>query len=252
MGTGSTKGVLVDTSGAVLASETVAHSMDLPRPGWAEVDAEAYVVARGLRHQRQADGRDAVGSRRRWLCVSGVGPCLVLCDDDLRPLRPAILYGIDTRATAEIDSLTEEFGGRHDTGAGRHAAVEPGGRAEAGVGAPPRARGVRARDRLVRVQLLHRGQAHRRIRAWITTPPASAIRSTSRADSTGITRMGTAHLRPSAAAAAGLAERSRRHRARRRRRSDRDSGGHARWSRARSTRTRRRSRWASAIPATRC
>jgi len=44
------------------------------------------------------------------MCVSGVGPCLVLCDDDLRPLRPAILYGVDTRATAEIESLTEEFG----------------------------------------------------------------------------------------------------------------------------------------------
>ena len=40
LGTGSTKGVLVDTSGVVLASETIAHSMELPRPGWAEVDAE--------------------------------------------------------------------------------------------------------------------------------------------------------------------------------------------------------------------
>ena len=41
MGTGSTKGVLVDPSGSVIASETIAHSMNLPRPGWAEVDAEA-------------------------------------------------------------------------------------------------------------------------------------------------------------------------------------------------------------------
>ncbi len=40
MGTGSTKGVLVDAAGTVIASETVAHSMNLPRPGWAEVDAE--------------------------------------------------------------------------------------------------------------------------------------------------------------------------------------------------------------------
>jgi xylulokinase len=40
MGTGSTKGVLVDAMGSVLASETIAHSIDLPRPGWAEVDAE--------------------------------------------------------------------------------------------------------------------------------------------------------------------------------------------------------------------
>ena len=40
IGTGSTKGVLVDASGSVLASEAIAHSMDLPRPGWAEADAE--------------------------------------------------------------------------------------------------------------------------------------------------------------------------------------------------------------------
>jgi xylulokinase len=44
------------------------------------------------------------------MCVSGVGPCLVLCDDHLRPLRPAILYGVDTRASAEIEAMTAEFG----------------------------------------------------------------------------------------------------------------------------------------------
>lgn len=44
------------------------------------------------------------------MCVSGAGPCLVLCDENLRPLRPAIMYGIDTRATAEIESLNAELG----------------------------------------------------------------------------------------------------------------------------------------------
>jgi xylulokinase len=110
MGTGSTKGVLVDTSGSVLASQTIPHSMDLPRPGWAEVDAESVwwreVCALGSELMAQLP----TGGRLAGMCVSGVGPCLVLCDDDLRPLRPAILYGVDTRATAEIRSLTEEFG----------------------------------------------------------------------------------------------------------------------------------------------
>lgn len=110
MGTGSTKGVLVDASGSVIASETVAHSMQLPRPGWAEVDAEGLwwrevcaVSSTLMRHVGPAE--NVAG-----MCVSGVGPCLVLCDDNMRPLRPAILYGVDTRATAEIDSLTKEFG----------------------------------------------------------------------------------------------------------------------------------------------
>lgn len=42
--------------------------------------------------------------------VSGMGPCLVVCDEHDRPLRPAILYGIDTRAVKEIRALNDEFG----------------------------------------------------------------------------------------------------------------------------------------------
>ena len=110
IGTGSTKGVLVDATGSVVASETIAHSMDLPRPGWAEVDAEALWwrevcdISAALMAQLPGGGSLAA------MCVSGVGPCLVLCDAELRPLRPAILYGVDTRATAEIALLTTEFG----------------------------------------------------------------------------------------------------------------------------------------------
>ncbi|OBB60357.1 sugar kinase [Mycobacterium sp. 852013-51886_SCH5428379] len=110
LGTGSSKGVLVDAAGTVLASETVSHAMSLPRPGWAEVDAD------GLWWREVCDISSALmtqvpaGATVAGMCVSGVGPCLVLCDAALRPLRPAILYGIDTRSTAEIDSLTAEFG----------------------------------------------------------------------------------------------------------------------------------------------
>ena len=110
MGTGSTKGLLVDASGAVVASETIPHAMQLPRPGWAEVDAEEVWwrevcdISRKLTSQVPSDSSVAA------MCVSGVGPCLVLCDDTTRPLRPAILYGIDTRASAEIELLTAELG----------------------------------------------------------------------------------------------------------------------------------------------
>jgi xylulokinase len=112
MGTGSTKGVLVDAAGAVIASETIAHSMSLPRPGWAEVDAEAMWWHEVCQISTRLMAKLPGGGRLAGMCVSGVGPCLVLCDDELRPLRPAILYGVDTRATAEIALLTEEFGER--------------------------------------------------------------------------------------------------------------------------------------------
>lgn len=110
MGTGSTKGVLVDSSGTVLATETISHGMDLPRPGWAEVDAEAVWWREVCAISTALMARQPAGATLAGVCVSGVGPCLVLCDAGLRPLRPAILYGIDTRAHAEITSLTAELG----------------------------------------------------------------------------------------------------------------------------------------------
>ena len=110
MGTGSTKGVLVDSSGTVLAAETISHGMDLPRPGWAEVDAEAVWWREVCAISTALMARQPAGATLAGVCVSGVGPCLVLCDAGLRPLRPAILYGIDTRAHAEITSLTAELG----------------------------------------------------------------------------------------------------------------------------------------------
>ena len=111
LGTGSSKGVLAGPDGTVLASVTVPRpaSMSMPRPGWAEVDplavwwSEVRRICRDL--VAQAGGAPIAG-----LCVSGVGPCLVLTDEDDHPVRPAILYGIDTRATAEIEELTDRYG----------------------------------------------------------------------------------------------------------------------------------------------
>jgi xylulokinase len=108
LGTGSSKGVLVSPDGRTRATATVPHRVQMPRPGWVEVDAEAIwwadVVAlcRALLPQ-------AAGSRIVGVCVSGVGPCLLLADADGQPLRPAMLYGIDMRATAEIVELTQRY-----------------------------------------------------------------------------------------------------------------------------------------------
>jgi xylulokinase len=109
MGTGSTKGVLTTMDGVVVATAVRRHGMSLPRPGWAEVDAETVwwgdfaEVAREL--MSQLEGRPVAG-----MCVSGVGPCLLVTDEHLRPVRPAILYGIDGRAEREIAELTERLG----------------------------------------------------------------------------------------------------------------------------------------------
>jgi xylulokinase len=108
IGTSGTKGVLVTPAGEVLASEQIGHEISLPRPGWAEVDAERVWWSDVREICRRLVARvpgEVVG-----VGVSGVGPSLVLCDADLVPQRPAILYGIDTRASAEIADLTKRYG----------------------------------------------------------------------------------------------------------------------------------------------
>ncbi len=109
IGTASTKGVLTTAEGEVVATAVRKHTMSMPRPSWAEVDARTvwwddFVgVTRDLMAQV---GDDAVTG----VCVSGVGPCLLVCDEHVNPVRPAILYGIDGRAEREIAELTEELG----------------------------------------------------------------------------------------------------------------------------------------------
>ncbi|WP_433167012.1 FGGY-family carbohydrate kinase [Kribbella sp. CA-247076] len=107
IGTGSTKGVLVGLDGSVVAVARREHSAGLPRPGWVEMDAERDWwgdVADVLRELT------ATGEEILAVCVSGLGPCVVQTDEELRPRRPAILYGVDTRATREIAEITELLG----------------------------------------------------------------------------------------------------------------------------------------------
>ncbi|MGG5257779.1 FGGY-family carbohydrate kinase [Phycicoccus avicenniae] len=109
VGTGSTKGVAVTADGTVLASATRPHRVSLPRPGWAEMDPERTWwpdVAAVSRELVAAVGAESVAG----LCVSGMGPCLVLTDADGTPVRPAVLYGIDGRATRQIAALTGRLG----------------------------------------------------------------------------------------------------------------------------------------------
>ncbi len=111
LGTGSSKGVLATPDGQIVATAVRPrpHSMSMPYSGWAEVDAvEVWwqdVVALARELVPQIAGAEIAG-----VCVSGVGPCLVLADETGTPVRPAILYGIDSRATAEIDELDERLG----------------------------------------------------------------------------------------------------------------------------------------------
>jgi xylulokinase len=109
IGTASTKGVLARPDGEILGIAERPHELLLPHPGWAEHDAETMwwkdftgICAELL---PKADGGSVAA-----VCLSGIGPCFLAADKDGRPLRPAILYGIDTRASREVEELTSRYG----------------------------------------------------------------------------------------------------------------------------------------------
>ncbi|MFZ0214829.1 MAG: FGGY-family carbohydrate kinase [Candidatus Dormiibacterota bacterium] len=108
IGSASSKGLLATPDGQVVATAQRPHRISLPAPGWAEHDAEQIWWGEFVSLSRELAPQ--AGDRLAGVCVSGIGPCLLPADEEGRGLRPAILYGIDTRATAEIDELTERFG----------------------------------------------------------------------------------------------------------------------------------------------
>ena len=112
IGTGSSKGVLIEAdTGTVFAQASIMHGASLPYPGWVEQDAEEIwwgefvQITRELLQESEVNPLDILG-----VGVSGIGPCVLPVDEDFNPLRPAILYGIDTRATAEVDQYLFELG----------------------------------------------------------------------------------------------------------------------------------------------
>lgn len=137
VGTGSSKAVLVDADGIVLDTARVSHEVSLPRPDWAEFDAAGVgwpEVARLCRELFSRHDPTSVAG----VCVSAMGPCLVVTDEDLTPLRPTILYGIDARAGTEIEELSERIG--------RDTILSEGGKVLSSQAVGPKLRWIKKRE----------------------------------------------------------------------------------------------------------
>lgn len=111
IGTSSSKGVLVALDGRIVAEHVIPHGFEIPRPGWAEQDADAVwwhdfcAISRALIAKTEIDPHRIAG-----VACSAIAPTMLPLDENYRPLRPAILYGIDTRAGDEIVELTDALG----------------------------------------------------------------------------------------------------------------------------------------------
>lgn len=110
-GTNSSKGVLMDENGNIAAEHATQHAMANPAPGHYEHDADKdwwgdfCTISNALIKKSGVAPMDikAVGA-------SALGADCLPVDENCRPLRKAILYGIDARATDEMAQLTELYG----------------------------------------------------------------------------------------------------------------------------------------------
>jgi xylulokinase len=106
IGTYSSKGALVTEQGEVVGTTAVEHSLATPRAGWAEQDPDDIwwrdflAISRSLLDHYTSPTMQVVG-----LGISTISPAIVPVDYEGNALRPAILYGIDTRATTQVEKL---------------------------------------------------------------------------------------------------------------------------------------------------
>ena len=109
VGTSGTKTLLIDQSGAIVASATVAYPLSQPKPLWSEQEPQDWWDAtvksvREVLDQAGSDPREVKG-----LGLSGQmhGACFL--DHAGTVLRPAILWN-DQRTAAECDEITSKVG----------------------------------------------------------------------------------------------------------------------------------------------
>ncbi|MEL6208293.1 MAG: FGGY family carbohydrate kinase, partial [Pseudomonadota bacterium] len=111
IGTYETKGVLVGEGGQVVAQARTPHEMIVPQPGWAEHRAEedwwgdVVTVTRALLAEPGVEATQIAA-----VAVSAIGPCMLPVDANGTPLMNGVLYGVDTRAMAEVEELTARIG----------------------------------------------------------------------------------------------------------------------------------------------
>lgn len=111
-GGGSSKATLIDTAGNIVAENTVEYPTYYPLLGWCEQSPEDWDKAlreniKGLLFEGSAKGMQAGDILA--IAIDSATHTWVMCDEDYRPLRPAI-HWTDSRSRSQVEWLKKECG----------------------------------------------------------------------------------------------------------------------------------------------
>ena len=114
IGTQSTKALLCDEAGGIVAQHVKSYRVDTPRPLWAEqwpavwLDAVMECVAGCVASAKAGNPRFAPGDVRA-VCISSLyGGSGIPVDDRIQPLHPCLIW-MDRRATAEVEWVRDKM-----------------------------------------------------------------------------------------------------------------------------------------------
>lgn len=111
IGTFESKGCIASTDGSVVATAAVPHGMENPKPNYYEHDAEEVWWGDLCKLTKELIEKSGVRPEEIGAVgVSTLGTCCLPVDKEIKPLRRAILYGIDARSVDQIAFLTKHYG----------------------------------------------------------------------------------------------------------------------------------------------
>lgn len=111
IGTNESKGVLIDENCKIICAATTEHGVENPRPNYFEHDAEKVWWGDFCKISNQLIKESNIAPKQiQGVGASALSADVVPVDENCKPLRKAILYGIDARAEKEIEYLKDYYG----------------------------------------------------------------------------------------------------------------------------------------------
>ena len=103
IGTQSTKALLVDRTGAIIAQHAHSYQVDTPKPLWAEQWPDVWYQA-VITCVREVVSKGGVPAAQiKAICVSSLyGGSGIPVDEAMQPLYPCLIW-MDRRATEEVE-----------------------------------------------------------------------------------------------------------------------------------------------------